>query len=52
MKFIKKGVVSSEVTWWIIGLILLAIVIAGIIIIKVGGFNLMDKIGTILRFGK
>ena len=48
----KKGVVSSEVTWWIIGLALLVVVVAGLIILKVSGFNLIEKLSSILRFGR
>lgn len=48
----KRGVVWNEIVWWIIAIVLLAMIIIGIIYLKNSGINLGDKIKEILRFGK
>jgi hypothetical protein len=52
MKMKKRGIVWSEIIWWIVGLILLAIVIIGIILSRTFGFNILDKFLNIFRFGR
>ena len=46
----KRGLVWSEIAWWIIGLVLLALVIIAIVILQKKGMNLLDQIKTFLRF--
>lgn len=48
----KRGLVWSEIVWWIIGLLVLGLVIGGIILLNRQGINLLDKIKELLRFGR
>lgn len=47
----KKGLVWSEIAWWIIGLVVLALVIIFIFILNKQGLTLLEKIKNFLRFG-
>jgi hypothetical protein len=48
----KKGVIWSEIVWWIVGLAVLCLIIVLILIFKGSGSNLLDKISDIFRFGR
>jgi len=49
----KKGVVWNEIVWWIVGIVLLALLAVGVgIYLKNSGISLGDKIKDILRFGR
>ncbi len=48
----KKGLVWSEIAWWIIGLAVLALVIVLIMIFRSSGTGLLDKISNFFRFGR
>jgi len=48
----KRGLVWSEIAWWIIGLVMLALVIIAIVILQKRGLNLLEQIKTFLRFGR
>jgi UPF0716 family protein affecting phage T7 exclusion len=48
----KRGLVWNEIVWWVIGLIVLVLVIAGIILLNKSGTNLLDRIKDMLRFGR
>jgi len=48
----KRGLVWSEIAWWIIGLAVLVLIIVLILIFKGSGSDLLDKISNIFRFGK
>ncbi len=48
----KKGVVWSEISWWVIGLILLALVTIAIILLHKQGLIQIEKIINFLRFGR
>ena len=47
----KKGLVWSEIAWWVIGLVVLALVIIFIFILNKQGLTLLEKIKNFLRFG-
>jgi hypothetical protein len=51
MKY-KRGQVSHEVAWLIIGLALLAVAIAWIVIAKNGGFSQISNFLNQMRFGR
>lgn len=46
----KKALIWNEVAMWVIAIVILVIVIAGIFLLKTKGINLIDKLGEILRF--
>lgn len=48
----KKGIVWSEIAWWVIGLAVLAIVIVAVMIMRGRGTDLIEQIKNIFRFGK
>lgn len=48
----KRGLVWNEISWWVIGLAVLAIVIIFLFVLGKGGFALIDKITEFLRFGR
>jgi len=48
----KRGVVWNEIVWWIVGIVLLAIIIIAIVYFKNSGINLGDKLKELLRFGR
>lgn len=48
----KKGIVWHEVALWIIALAVLAVVVAGVFLLKGKGISLIDKIKDLLRFGR
>jgi hypothetical protein len=51
-KFDKRGIVWSEIVWWIIGLAVLVLIIVLILIFKSSGSNLLQKITDFFRFGR
>ena len=48
----KRGIVWNEISWWIIGLAVLALIIVLIIIFKSSGSGLIDKISNLFKFGQ
>ncbi len=48
----KKGIVFSELSWWIIALVILVIVILGLMLMKKSGIGLIDGLKNLLRFGR
>jgi hypothetical protein len=48
----KRGIVWSEITWWIIGLTALALITIAIILSKQRGIALIEEIKEMFRFGK
>ncbi len=48
----KKGLVWSEISWWVMGLVVLALVIILIIILQKRGLDILEQIKTFLRFGR
>ncbi len=48
----KRGLIASEITWWVIGLIVLALVIILIFTLQKRGVNILEEIKNILRFGR
>ncbi len=48
----KRGLVWSEIAWWIIGLAVLVLIIVLILIFKGAGTSLLDKVSDLFRFGK
>lgn len=47
----KKALVWSEISWWVIGLIILALVIIGLFLLSKQGLNLIDKIKDLKFWG-
>ena len=48
----KRGLVWSEIVWWIIGVAVLVLIVVLILIFKSSGSSLIDKIADFFRFGK
>lgn len=48
----KKGIVWSEITWWVIGLTILALITIAIILSKQRGVGLLEQIQEMMRFGR
>ena len=48
----KRGLVWNEIAWWILGLIILALVIILIVILQKRGITLLAQLKNFLRFGR
>jgi len=48
----KKGLIPSEIAWWIIALLVLAFIAASIYLSRKEGVSLIDTIINFLRFGR
>ncbi|MCL6500493.1 MAG: hypothetical protein K6T16_00465 [Candidatus Pacearchaeota archaeon] len=48
----KRGLVWSEISWWVIAIVLLAMVVIAIILLHAKGTNLIEEIKNFLRFGR
>lgn len=48
----KKGLIWSEIGWWVIGLIVFALVAISILLISKQGQALIEKIKEFLTFGR
>ena len=48
----KKGIEIQEVGLWVLALVALALIIAGIILMRGKGINILDQIKELLRFGR
>ena len=48
----KRGIVWSEITWWIIALTILALVTIAIILSKQRGLSMIEEIKEMFRFGR
>jgi len=48
----KKGLIWSEIPWWVIGLLVLALVIIAIFVLQKRGLDLLEQIKNFLRFGR
>ncbi len=48
----KRGLVWNEIAWWILGLIILALVIILIVILQKRGITLLVQLKNFLRFGR
>jgi len=48
----KKALISAEITWWIIALLVLAFVLIAITMLQKQGIGIIDYIKTFLRFGR
>ena len=48
----KRGIVWNELAWWIIALAVLAMIVIGIWALRDQGFDLLDKIKDLFRFGE
>ena len=48
----KKGLVWSEIAWWVIGLGVLALVIILLFFIQKRGINLLEEIKNFFRFSR
>jgi hypothetical protein len=48
----KRGMEFEKLITWIIAITVMAIVIFGIVILKGRGYDLIDKISNIFRFGR
>jgi hypothetical protein len=46
----KRAMEIEVLVWWIIAIVVLAIIVAASIILKNKGFNALDYIGNLLRF--
>ena len=46
----KRGIVWSEIAWWVIGLIVLALVIIALFIMQKRGLDLLERLKELLRF--
>jgi len=49
---IKKGMEMEMLGWWIIALVVLAIMLVGIVILKGKGIDAIEYIKNIFRFGR
>ncbi|UZE93801.1 MAG: hypothetical protein IB618_03475 [Candidatus Pacearchaeota archaeon] len=48
----KRGLVWSEINWWVIGLVVLALVIIFIFVLQKRGVNILEELKAFLRFGR
>ena len=48
----KKGFIWSEIAWWVIGLVVFALVAIFILLISKQGQALIEKIKEFLSFGR
>lgn len=48
----KRGLIWNEIAWWIIGLVVFALVAVFILLISKQGQTIIDKIKEFLMFGR
>jgi hypothetical protein len=48
----EKGIVWSEITWWIIGLAVLALITIALFLAKAKGISLIEQLNSFIRFGR
>lgn len=48
----KRGLVWSEISWWVIALVVLALVVIALILLHTKGVKLIEEIKNFLRFGR
>lgn len=48
----KRGLIWSEIAWWVIGLVILALVTVFLLLISKQGQALIEKIREFLMFGR